>query len=94
MGRVVEDIGNTFEDAFGSLKSSFNINRLTNPLSRTRKDLKKLSSPFTPKIPKPEEPTIIPLPDEGKLELESKKRLAAQRRTGRESTILTEGLGG
>lgn len=49
---------------------------------------------FTPDIPIPEEETIIPIPDERTAQLEARRRRARRGGTGRESTILTEGLGG
>ncbi len=49
---------------------------------------------FTPEIPVPEEETIIPIPDAATASLDAKRRRAKSTRTGRESTILTEGLGG
>lgn len=55
--------------------------------------VKKTFRPEIPELPAAEE-TIIPIPDENELALESKRRRAKSSRTGRDSTILTEGLGG
>jgi len=54
------------------------------------------TSLFTPEIPELPEETIIPIPDESTAALEARKRRAkaASTRSGRDSTILTEGLGG
>ncbi len=49
---------------------------------------------FTPEIPTPEDPVIIPIPDENTATLEAKRRRSRAPKTGRDSTILTEGLGG
>lgn len=49
---------------------------------------------FEPEIPELPEDVIIPIPDEQTAALEARKRRAKGVRTGRESTILTEGLGG
>ncbi len=49
---------------------------------------------FTPEVPEPVEETIIPIPDERVAALDARKRRAKGSRTGRDSTILTEGLGG
>lgn len=49
---------------------------------------------FTPDIPEPEEGTIIPIPSERTAELKARKRRAKAKTSGRQSTILTEGLGG
>ena len=71
------------------MRGSFN-----NPgtvLSATGEDL---GESFTPEIPEPEEKPIIPIPDERTAETSARKRLARKKATGRQSTILTEGLGG
>ena len=49
---------------------------------------------FEPDIPVPEEETIIPIPDERSAELKARRRRAKSSSSGRDSTILTEGLGG
>lgn len=49
---------------------------------------------LAPKIPKPEEPTIIGAPNDQALALAARKKRAGRTGVGRESTILTEGLGG
>lgn len=53
-----------------------------------------VTSLFTPEIPMPEEETIIPIPDERMASVEARRRRARKVGTGRDSTILTEGLGG
>ena len=49
---------------------------------------------MAPKIPTPEEPTIIGAPNDQALALAAKKKRAGRTGVGRSSTILTEGLGG
>lgn len=49
---------------------------------------------LVPDIPTPEEATIIPIPDQNIAALEARRRRASASRTGKSSTILTEGLGG
>lgn len=67
---------------------------LPNLAMDTEGSLDDIQSAFTPDIPVPEEPTIIPIPDERVSELEARRRRARRGSSGRESTILTEGLGG
>ena len=59
-----------------------------------KKGLEQTASVFTPEIPEVAEETIIPIPDENTAILEARKRRAKASRSGRDSTILTEGLGG
>lgn len=47
-----------------------------------------------PEIPEPEQDVIIPIPDENVAALEARRRRSKASRSGRDSTILTEGLGG
>ena len=65
-----------------------------NPLNILETGAEELGEAFTPEIPEPEEQTIIPIPTESTAALEAKKRRARAKSTGRQSTILTEGLGG
>lgn len=65
-----------------------------NPLASMGASAEDLSEAFTPDIPTPEEPTIIPIPDEQTSSLEARKRRTRAAGSGRASTILTEGLGG
>lgn len=48
----------------------------------------------TPEIPEPEEQTVIPIPDDSLRANEARRRRARRAQTGRQSTRLTEGLGG
>ena len=72
------------------LKESFT----SNPLRAIPDSIEDLGEAFTPEIPVPPEETIIPIPDESLAATEARKRRAKSSRTGRQSTILTEGLGG
>ena len=53
-----------------------------------------LEGAFTPDIPVPEEDPLIPLPTASTAANEARKRRAKSKTSGRQSTILTEGLGG
>jgi len=53
-----------------------------------------LEMAFTPEIPVPKEDPLIPLPTASVAANEARKRRARNKSSGRESTILTEGLGG
>lgn len=48
---------------------------------------------YSPDIPKPEKPPVMPIPDENVQQTEARRRQARASTTGRQSTILT-GLGG
>lgn len=74
----------TFEDPFATI----------DPVGHVEDSFDDIETAFTPEIPEPEEETIIPIPDESKAALEARRRRAKSSRTGRDSTILTEGLGG
>ena len=65
-----------------------------NPLNVITEGAGDLGEVFTPEIPEPEEQTIIPIPTASTAETEAKKRRARTKTSGRQSTILTEGLGG
>lgn len=69
-------------------------NSFANPSEVLEQSVKDVGAAFTPEIPAPEEPVIIPIPDEQTAALEAKRRRARAPKTGRDSTILTEGLGG
>lgn len=47
-----------------------------------------------PEIPEPEEQTVIPIPDDSLQANEARRRRARRAQSGRQSTRLTEGLGG
>ncbi len=53
-----------------------------------------LEGAFTPEIPVPEETPLIPIPTASTAANEARKRRARSKTSGRQSTILTEGLGG
>ena len=65
-----------------------------NPFEVLSEGAEDITSAFTPEIPVPEEETIIPLPDPNIAKTRARKRRAAAKGSGRQSTILTEGLGG
>jgi len=67
---------------------------LANPLVPVTDTVSNVSGAFTPDIPEPDEMPIIPIPDEQTAAAEARKRRAKAVGTGRQSTILTEGLGG
>jgi hypothetical protein len=68
------------------------IENIKDPKGSIRRDLEDIG--LVPEIPEPEEQVIIPIPDENSAALEAKRRRAKAPKTGRDSTILTEGLGG
>ena len=53
-----------------------------------------LSVALQPEIPELEEQPVIPIPDESMAANQARRRRTRQSRTGRRSTILSEGLGG
>ena len=65
-----------------------------NPLQVFDDTVEDLGAAFTPEIPVPEETAIIPLPNASVAANEARKRRAKSKTSGRQSTILTEGLGG
>ena len=71
-----------------------NPKKLLDPVQHTEDSIGDITGAFTPEVPIPEEEVIIPIPDEAGAALAAKKRRARSSRTGRDSTILTEGLGG
>lgn len=84
-GRAEKDVKDTFDgDIFATI----------DPVGHVEDSFEDIETAFTPEIPEPEEETIIPIPDESKAALEARRRRARSSRTGRDSTILTEGLGG
>lgn len=66
----------------------------SNPTSNMRGAADEVVTVFEPDIPEPEEQPVIPIPDESLQANESRKRRARRASTGRQSTRLTEGLGG
>ena len=64
------------------------------PSRHANEAISHLEGVFTPEVPEMEEETIIPIPDESRAALDARRRRAKSSRTGRDSTILTEGLGG
>lgn len=60
----------------------------------TKASLGDVETAFTPEIPEPEEQTVIPIPDDSLQANEARRRRARRAQTGRQSTRLTEGLGG
>lgn len=74
---------------YGDAKDSYALN----PLRAAEDSVDDLGKAFTPEIPIPEEDTIIPIPDESSAKLAARRKKAKQN-SGRDSTILTEGLGG
>lgn len=65
-----------------------------NPVTLAKSGLDTTFDAFTPDVPTPKDEVIIPIPDENAAALAARKRRAAKTSTGRDSTILTEGLGG
>lgn len=77
-------------DEFGSDLEGY----VKNPEKAFQKDTAEAGEKITGTPPAPEEPTIVPIPDENAAELEARRRRARAKTSGRQSTILTEGLGG
>lgn len=65
-----------------------------NPIAGTKQSAGDVTALFTPDIPEPEEQPVIPIPDESLQANEARRRRAQRASTGRQSTRLTEGLGG
>ena len=65
-----------------------------NPVEVLSEGAEDLGGLFAPDIPVPEETPLIPLPTASVAANEARKRKAKSRYSGRQSTILTEGLGG
>lgn len=65
-----------------------------NPVSLAKSGVDTTLGAFTPDVPTPKDTPIIPIPDENSAALAARKRRAMKASTGRDSTILTEGLGG
>lgn len=89
MGRDIEGSAKLFADPNPAEHIKFH-----DPTRHANEAASHLESAFTPEVPELEEETIIPIPDESRAALEARRRRAKSSRTGRDSTILTEGLGG
>jgi hypothetical protein len=81
---TVDKVKSTFTLKADKVKSAFTLKKVAEAG-------KKL---YDPDIPKPDEATIMPIPDASVAQTEARKRKARARTSGRDSTILTEGLGG
>jgi|GEM_PF-3742261 len=67
---------------------------IINPVHTAKEAVADFGGLFTPDIPVPEEDPLIPLPTASTAANEARKRRAKSKTSGRQSTILTEGLGG
>lgn len=96
-GALVDPIGATLRVGKGDERFSekgSNKEAVGTLKQTSRPENNALSLMMTPDIPEPEAQTVIPIPDESLQADEERRRRARTSRTGRQSTRLTEGLGG
>ena len=86
--KMKKRIGGQIEEGFKNPLSTID------PIGHMEESISDITGLFTPDVPEPEEETIIPIPSDRESQLKARKKRARTKTSGRESTILTEGLGG